>query len=169
MGIETSVALAIGGLILGGAGTAISYSASQDQAKASERAEAARKKQAALDAERRRREIIRNAQLAQATRATNLTSAGVSLDSSASAGAYGQIAGAQGSQINDLSQNLALGYQIFDANAAYAQAGAQASLGNSLFSLGSQMIGTAPQGARVISQVGQDLFSNPWQATVTRA
>jgi hypothetical protein len=154
MGFDPISVALIGGLVISGAGAGISYKASQDQSQASRRAEQARKQQAALDAERRRREIIRNAQLAQATRATNLTSAGVSLDSSASAGAYGQIAGAQGSQINDLSQNLSLGYQVFDANMAYARAGAFGALGSGLSQFGSQLMSSSAPLARV----GSDLF-----------
>lgn len=140
------------GLAIAAAGVGVSVFSAASQAKyakkslaAQREAENLRRQQMNLDAVRRRREIARNAQVAQAQSLTTATNQGA-----AGSGPEGALAGIAGQANTALAGSLQaqdLGNRIFDANekGSYAQAGAAqagmwGSIGGALGSLGQGMI-----------------------------
>lgn len=110
------------------AGAAGSLYASQQQASAQKRAiaaqqEAERQRQLAmnLDAQRKKREQIRQAQVYRAQALATTTAQGASQGSGLE-GAYGQISGQSGTNLQGINQNQEIGNNIFAANRAYGQA-----------------------------------------------
>ena len=145
MGLEVGAIAAIIGAGAAVAGTGIaayatiqSGNAQRKQMKAQEQAEAARRQQMNLDAIRRRREMIRQAQVARATALSTAENQGAS-EGSGIEGALGQISGQTGSNILGSSQNQELGNRIFDANALASTYAQQASNANSMAAFGGQL------------------------------
>lgn len=99
-------------------------------------AEAVRKRATELDARRRQLEIVRNQQRA---RSLSLTSASAqnAQQGSGLPGGYGQISGDTGTNLLGVTQNLQLGREIFDINAAISQQRIKLSQAGSSFATGS--------------------------------
>lgn len=93
------------------------------QSDANANIEQARRRQMELDAHRRAKEIIRQGQRARALSLANATNQGAEFGSGIMGG-IGQISGQMGTNLTGVSQNLALGRDIFDANATITQASA---------------------------------------------
>lgn len=143
------VTLAVIGIGAAAGGSYLSYKGSREQAKYQSKAlqqqaqeEQVRRKQMELDSRRRRREVIRQAQLARATALTSATAQGAGQGSGLQGG-YGQISGRTGVNSLGISQNEAFGSQIFDLNAGAsnfysqaARAGSTSAMGAGLTSLG---------------------------------
>lgn len=134
------MAAAIGAAISVGAtlaGSAIQMNAMQKQTAALKDAERLREKQMTLQAQRERREAIRQASVARATALAATTNQGASAPgSSALGGAYGQIEGQKNRQTLAINQNLAIGQGIFAANNRYSSASLQAGIGEGIAGMG---------------------------------
>jgi hypothetical protein len=143
------------GLGLSAAGTFMQYSAAKDQAKYNAQAyqlqaeaEKQRQLQMNLEAQRKKREIVRNAIIARSDALAATTAAGAAgKGSSALPGAYGAISGQEGGQLLAVNQNQQIGNKIFDIHAqmfqAYsnaASAGSQAATGSGLSSIGGMLM-----------------------------
>lgn len=128
-------AIAIGSAV---AGTALQIKGNAIQAKASQAAEEDRKRQMNLEAERARRQSIREAIVARSLAVSNATSQGAQ-DSSGLAGGLAQVTGTEGRNIQGINQNQEIGSDIFDQNKLIAQGQGISSLGSSLSGFGSQI------------------------------
>lgn len=130
--------------------------AQKKMAEEQKKQEAIRKQQMNLEAMRRKREIIRQSQMAQAK---SLATAGAQggAESSGFAGALGTISGGAGNASLATSQNEELGNSMFASNARMAglmgdaaQSGTISSAGSGLGSLGGALINQS----KTISRVG---------------
>jgi hypothetical protein len=144
------------------AGTVMSASAAQQQAKAQkqslaaqQRAEDTRQVQMNLDATRRQRQLFREQQRARAQGLAMTTAAGSS-SGSIMAGMTGSIAGQTGVNVLGVEQNREFGNQIFShnrdatrANIAAASAGGRMAMGQGISSLGGALISNAGQIGRI--------------------
>lgn len=139
------------GLILQVAGLGLSLYGQSQQTAAMKRAEDARNKQMNLDAQRRRRDVIRNAVYAQA-QARNTAASQGALYGSAYPGGQGQISGRAGNQTVESSQNQEIGSDIFAANKDYYNASVYTDIGAGLGSLGGMLVNNAG----TIKRVGQN-------------
>lgn len=115
---------------------------------AQKRQEVLRMKQMELDADRKRRETIRQQQIARAEALAATTAQGASAEgSSALAGATGTIAGQAGRNIQEVNSNLEMGRFMFQAkgdeargNAMAARGGTVSNIGTGMQSLGNQLV-----------------------------
>lgn len=151
MGFET--VLGAVGIGLSIAGTAKSVAAAKGAANAQgqaiaaqQKAESARQQQMTLDANNKRRQVIRQAIQARAIAQANATAQGAD-NSTGLQGGYGQISGREGTSIVGIGQGEELGNTIFSANkeagsayARVAQYQAQGSFGAGLSSLGGSIL-----------------------------
>jgi hypothetical protein len=120
------------------------------QANALKRQTALQEKQMNLEADRQRRDIIRNAIMARAIAQTNAANQGA-LFGSGLQGGYGQIAGRSGNQIVATNQNQEIGQGIFKAQRQYYNASIISSFGSGLSSLGNMFMQNAGTINRVSS------------------
>jgi len=149
MSVLTALALA-----LAAGGAAMQYQGQRKAAKAQEealaeqrKAEELRRRQMELEAQRKKRDIVRTA-LASRSRALSTSIAqGAGVGGSGLQGAYGDIAGQTGANLVATNQNLDIGRGIFDANLATSYAYSRAAsaqstvaLGQGLSSLGGALI-----------------------------
>lgn len=116
--------------------------------------EKAKRQQMELDATRRQREIIRQQQRARSAALANATSQGAQ-QGSGLFGGYGQIGGQTGVNLLGVQQNLELGRNIFDANAAITSASARyASTAGNLGSLAAFGGGLSSLGNAYMANLG---------------
>lgn len=162
MALAISTLIAAVGVAASVAGTAVQYMGAQKQAKAQkqlvaaqQQAENSRQQQMNLDATRKKREIIRQAQVARAQAVSTANAQGAG-DSSALMGAEGAISGQSGVNYLGVSQNQQIGNDIFAANAsagrarsAEADAGSMMALGGGISSLGGALVKNSGTIARV--------------------
>jgi hypothetical protein len=144
-----SLALMAGGLAVSTYGAIKSTQFQQKSLNLQREAEKTRQQQMNLEAMRRRREIIRNSEMARA-QAMAIASAQGASDGSGIEGALGQIQGASGRGILGVNQNEELGNRLFDINSqitdnSIKQAGAQtwSTIGGAMSSLGGMGIKNA--------------------------
>lgn len=132
------MAVGLGMQIFGG----VSSASTQKQIAASsgrvagleQQADAQRKQQMELDANRKQLEVFRNSQRARALALNNATSSGSQFGSGLQGG-YGQIAGASGTNLLGIGQNLEIGENLFGINSKISsEKMMQASLGGDLAS-----------------------------------
>ncbi len=135
-----STAIGIIGLVLGAIGTGVQFIGAQRAAKASKRAEAARKQQAHLDHLRARRKNIREALKARADTLSVASNQGA-LHTTPVQGALFQTASRRNQANLSSRQNETLGNTVFDANAQIASAQGLQSFGSGLVSLGGSIGG----------------------------
>ena len=145
MGLEAAtIGLIINGIGAGAAvaGGVLEAGAREEASDASIRAERARQRQARLEETQRRRQLIRSAIVSRATALSNVTSS----TGSAEGSAFGGVASSYGSQyaanVGNTNQSAAIRDDIFDANAAYSTASADA------------------QNYGSVGQFGKDLFNS---------
>ena len=162
-----SSAIAAVGIGLSVAGLAGSTAAAKKQAsaqigalQAEQKAAEIKRQQMEFDARRRIREMIRQNQVVQARATATSVAQGADL-SSGPAGAVGDIRGQTGTNILGVSENLAFGEQIFNANAEAtgyniqaAQAGSKLAMWNAIGSLG----GTLIRNEAALTRIGNNLF-----------
>ncbi len=151
------------GVAAGVAGTAISFMGMSAQADAQSKMQQEQKKQEALrqqqmnlEAMRKKREIIRQSQLARATSLSTATNQG-GAESSGFAGALGTIAGAAGRGTLATGQNQELGNEMFASNARMAGFMGDAQAGGTMSSFGggiSSLGGSLTKNAGTIGAVG---------------
>jgi hypothetical protein len=149
MPVATTTVLLGLGLALSAAGTAVSYVGAQAAASAQQRSEALRKQQMDLDIMRRKREAIRQAQLARSTGQAAATAQGVNSTDSSVIGSNSQQTSNQNANITALNQNAELGVGLFKANADLASAQGTQALGGAVSSWGSGLISNAQTIAKV--------------------
>jgi hypothetical protein len=117
-------------------------------------AEKLRKKQMNLDVMRRRREIIRESQVARGLALNNAASQGAS-EGSGIAGGLAQISATAASGQSALNQNLEIGNKIFAANIKAAKAQKTVAFGQGLQQVG----GTLMANSDKIEKIGGSLFN----------
>lgn len=146
--IATALATASIPTILASASTAVGaglqIKGQIDASKASKEAEAARLRQARLEQMRRSREIFRQSQIARANAISASTARGTQ-DSSILPQALSSIDSQAGAQQFALAENAEVGKDIFQANAALAEATAVAQTGSSIAGLGKTITGLRPE------------------------
>lgn len=170
MAIFTGIAVGLAGLgvattgaaVAGGIGTAIAgasaygtYQAGKDVSKASKEAEALRRQQMELDSRRRMTELIRTAAIAR-SRSTAAAASRGAINSSAFEGGSGSILSQAGANVQAQGENLALGRQMFDVNAALSNARASATNWASGLDLGKTLF----QNQQAIGSIGSTLFTS---------
>lgn len=106
-----------------------------------------------LDAARRRRQIIREAQLARATALSNATNQGAASGSGLQGG-LAQITGQENESILGVNQNQELGTDIFKANADARSGQTISNVGQAFQTVGGQIM----QNRGAIQRVGQQAF-----------
>jgi len=177
MGISTIIAGI--GLAVSATGVAVSYIGQQKAQHAQQavleqqqQIEAQRQRQMNLDAERRKREIVRQS-IAQRAQAEAAAGASGALTGSGLSGAYGNISGRAGVSELAVGQNQEIGNKIFGLNegilGSYRDAAAGAglaSLGAGIGTLGGAMLSNAGSigkiGTFLTNQFkGFDSFSGP--------
>ena len=132
---------------------AITGARSREAAAASERAEAARRKQARLSADRARRKAIRERLIASAQGINAAVSSGIDLQSSPVQGGQAEITQSGFFELGSIEQSEQLGEDIFDANADIADASSALNIETAA----SQSRVATAQG---VGSVGQTLFKN---------
>jgi hypothetical protein len=131
-------AVSIAGTAAGVAGQLQQAAGQRKAQNASKRAEALREAQMRLDSDRKRRETIRQAQIARANALATTTAQGANGEgSSALAGAIGSLSGEAGRNISAINSNETLGADMFQANRDSAEGSAMAAAGGTISSLGS--------------------------------
>lgn len=130
------------------AGTAVSYMGQRSAVKASERAEAIRKRQMDLEAQRERRSAVRQSILARAQTLTAGTQMGAGAGSGV-AGGLGSLSSQLAGNIRNINQGQQLGTQMFGANADMARGQGMASMGAGISSLGGTLVNNAGTFGRV--------------------
>jgi hypothetical protein len=127
---------------------------------AQQKAEALREKQMKLDAMRARRAAFRESQVARATSLSRGVGAGLGgmagLQSSATEGAFSQIATQTNNTIGSINQNQAIGQGLFDANAEATAAGGEANY----FGSEAQRFGTKIDAAKTQQALGKSIFES---------
>lgn len=144
------------GLGLSVVGTIVSASAqarmAEDQKKASIRAENARRQEMELNANRKRRDAIRQMLTQRSTALTVGTAQGAGQGSGV-AGAIAQSVATGNQQIQTVGAAEQIGHRVFDANIQYAKATARGqkgmAFGSALSSVGSLFMSAAPAFGRV--------------------
>jgi hypothetical protein len=139
MAAFTTIALAVG-LAVSAVGVGLQAYGQNQMAEAQEDAEKSRKKQMQLDTIRRRRQAIREMMQARALSLSNATNATGGAETSGMLGGMFQAQGVASRSITDLNQNLALGTDIFTANARAAQAEGLAYTGSGLKDFGGMLM-----------------------------
>lgn len=155
LGPEIVAALQVVGTITAAAGTGYSVVQGQQAADASKKAEAARKKQVALELQQKQREAIRRYQAQRAAAVSNITGATGSLEGSAYGGSTSALVSTLGTSLGELNQANSISNDIFSANADYSQFYANAQAGGQFAQLGKDIFGSAPQ----IGRIGSTLFN----------
>lgn len=143
--------MAVAGLILSAIGVGVSVYGQIQGAKAQKDAEKQRQKQLNLDAARQRRTAVRNAIWAKSQALSTATSQGANFGSGVP-GAYGQIEGRTGNELEASGQNQEIGNNIFAANRRAYNASIISDFGSGLTSLG----GLFMQDAGTFKRVGQN-------------
>lgn len=151
-GITT--AAAVGGLALSAKSYVDQKDAQKDASEASQRAEGIRKEQARVEELRAQRKIFQDAMRARAYAASTAATQG-GLNSSGYEGAIDTALGAQGAQTSALSQNVLLGSQMFDANAALAEAKGEVATAQGLGDIGKSLF----QSSDKIGAIGSTLYN----------
>lgn len=118
------------------AGTAISYVGQQKAASAQRKQERIRKRQADLEAARRRRQIIREAALNRAQTIAAVGAQGIGFGGSSLPGALSGQSNAAASNTLGVNQTQELGGQMFAANAQEAGGRGLQNIGGGISSLG---------------------------------
>lgn len=164
-----STLVAAAGVAVAGYGMYESYQGAQDNNAAQQAAIAAqqeaerlRKQQMDLDANRRRREILRQSTAARSASLAQTTAQGAANEGGSSLpGAFGSLSGRLGVNLLGVNQNQEIGTGIFSAHQAQLTAYSQAAdaqsrmaFGQGLTSLGGALINNAGPIGRVGSFIG---------------
>lgn len=151
--------IAVAGLAVAGAGAAISYSAAKQNASAQQaaltaeqQATALQQQQMNLNATRQKREIIRQSVAARSAALSQTTAQGAAGPGGSSlSGAYGSIAGREGTNYEGVDQAQQIGTGIFAAHAAQLDAYKSAASAQSFGALGA---GLSSFGGAMVSNAG---------------
>jgi hypothetical protein len=166
--------VAVAGLAAAGAGAAINYTASKQNAaaqsqalQAQQQSEALRQQQMNLDAARRRREVIRASVAARSASLSQTVAQGAGgVGGSSLPGAQASITGREGVNELGINQNQSIGNSIFSAHQQQLQAYQSAAsaqsfgaIGAGLSSLGGALMTNAGTIGKVGTFVGAKAFS----------
>jgi len=168
--VSTLTAIAaVTGAVTQGIGAVKQANAAKAVSAASRRAEDARKRQMLLEAQRKQRDIFRQGLQARAKARANIQNATGNLEGTAYQGALGQVAGEEGRQSVALAENVAIGREIFDANAAQASAQSSAAFGSAVSSFGQMLFQNSEKIGRIGSTIatgapGGDGYGSSWTA-----
>lgn len=151
--LTTATIIGAVGLAASVAGGVTSFVGQQKQAAASRRAERLRERQMKLEADRKRREQIRQMLISQGMISNNAANSGVGLGSSGVLG--GSAAVGTNTAFNNLGvdQGVDIGAGIFQANRDIASAGGTVAAGQGLQSLGGQLFSSSTEGGRVVDSL----------------
>lgn len=127
--------MAVAGLALSVIGTVFGTIGSLKQADAAKKAEKARERQLELETQRRKREAIRQAQIARGSAISNATAQGAG-NSSALQGGLAQVTNQSARNTQYVNQDLELGKDVFKANRQAADGAGMQALGSGIGSLG---------------------------------
>lgn len=134
-------------------------------AEASARQERLRQRQQKLEADRRRRDIVRQSIRNSAIARSNAIAQGVSLDSSGPQGAQAQIQQSEGFNINAVNQNEQIGNSLFTESANIARSRGNAATAASTASFGQLLVNRA----ETIGGIAETTFGGSgFQTSVTR-
>lgn len=177
------VALALGAAALGASvygtvkqvGAAKKQTAAmQEQIRMEQQAEALRRQQMELEANRRNKEILRNQQRARSMALSAATNQGA-IGGSGLQGGYGGISGQANTQLLGTSQNLEIGRGLYAANQgvsaarmSYAAAGTDMAVGRGISSLGASLMQATPMLTNMYGNLNGG-NSNPYGFGVPRA
>jgi hypothetical protein len=143
-----STAASIAGIGSSLAGTAMGFIGQKKQHAAMEKAEKARERQMLLDAQRQRRQIVRESIMARSTALANATAQGAEGGSGVQGG-MAQIAADAARGLTYTNQSESLGQTIFSANREASRGATLASAGSGLVSLGGMIQDSAPAFGRL--------------------
>jgi len=151
----------IGGAVAGAIGGMNQAAANKKMVAAQAEEEGYRHKQMLLDASRQRREMVRNAIIAQGQALAAGVNQGAGTQSSGVQGGQAGVTNATESMMGELNQNVLIGNKIFEAKKKYFAAGGQyaaaqglSAIGNGIANLG----GFFMQNAGPIAQLGKFAF-----------
>lgn len=163
--MAAATTIAIAGLAMAGAGTAVNYAGQQQQAKASREAERIRERQMRVDADRARTQALRTAMRERALSNATSTSQGAYAGSGA-AGGFSQIMSNAGNRVGAVNTNEFLGEQLFRANDAFVRGGQVAYIGTGMTRLGAAGFGSAQTLGNMMQ--GPQALDPTWSYTVNR-
>lgn len=146
MGLE--VAIAAVGVGLAGYGAYQQFQGQKAATAASVNAENLRKKQMNLEAERQRRQAIREGVVSRGQAVNNAANQGAE-QSSALQGGVAQTTAQAATNITSINQSETIGNAIFDANADLAKAQGQIAMGQSFGDAGNKILNNIPAITRV--------------------
>lgn len=129
--------------------------ASQQAAAEQQKQEALRQKQMNLEADRQRREVIRQTQISQAMGINNAANSGGAIDSSVLSGIVGQNSTNAGYALGSINENESIGNALFASNAAESRANSTASLFGGVSNIGKSIADNNMQ----IGRLGSTLFN----------
>ncbi len=148
--LATTTIIAGIGLGIAAAGAGVQYTGQVKAEKAADKSEQLREQQMNLDAQRKRRQAIREMIINRSIAVSNGVNQGASTNDSS-------IIGSQSQQTNSAAQNLVattqsqgIGHGLFKANAEYAAGQGVANLGGNISGFGGQVV----QNSEMISRVG---------------
>lgn len=136
---------AVGGLV----GTAVSFMGAQKQAEGAERAEAIRKRQMDLQAQRDRRASLRQSIIARAQASSNATAQGAD-QGSGLAGGLGAISSQNAQNTQGINQGQQLGSQMFQAQKTISKGQTMQSIGGAIQGFGDFFSSNFSQNQRVL-------------------
>lgn len=156
MPVTTTIAMV--GLGLAAAGTAVNVVGQQQAGQASRKAEQIRKRQMRVQADRERRQAIREGMQARAAANTNITQGGAQFGSAV--GGLSQVTSNAGQRVSDTNIQQGMGEALFRANDKMSQGKMISGIGSSIAGLGTTMIGSAEGLNRIAQQPGTKLWGN---------
>lgn len=118
--------------IIAAVGLGVSVYGTAEQTEAANKANDARKKQAKLEASRRRREQVRQLSIARADALSSAVQGGAQFGSGV-AGGQAAATSTAASNVAGINQGQAIGKQLYNANTAENTAKAVSSLGGTMF------------------------------------
>lgn len=143
------------GIAAGVAGTVVQMKGAKDAQKGQERAEKLRQQQMELEAQRERRNIIRQTLQARATALSNASAQGAE-GGSGLQGGYGQIQSQGGNAMIATNENQAIGQQMFSAQRQISRGNSMSATGSGISSLGGALV----QNSDTIGRIGNYAFGN---------
>ena len=150
MAVFSSIAATLSA-VAGLAGTAVSAVGAIQQAKGAKRAEAIRKKQMDLEADRNRRASIRQAIIARATASSNANAQGAG-EGSGLAGGLSGISNQNAQNQQGINQGQQLGTQMFGAQRQISSGQTLGSIGGAIQGFGDFFSSNFEQNKRVLGQ-----------------
>lgn len=164
MPIATTTAIAIGSLATAAVGAGVNIAGQQKQVAAQKQAEKLRERQMNVEAERAKREALRNAMRERAIANAVGVTQGASFGSGVQGG-FSQIGSNAGQRFGDINTNQGIGQGLFDANAKFSEGGTTAAIGTGIMKLGAAAYQSSDELGRMFQRPG-DVGMGSWNATI---